>query len=321
MNAPLVSARGLKTWYPIRTGLLRRVTGQVKALDGFDLDIARGESVGLVGESGCGKSTAGRSVLRMAEPTAGELAYAGQNLLALAPKDLRAFRPRAQLIFQDPYSSLNPRMDIGAILAEPLRIHGLRKDHEKDRVHDLLHRVGLTAEHAGRYPHEFSGGQRQRIAIARALAVEPEFLVADEPVSALDVTVQAQILDLFADLKSTLGLTYLFISHDLGVIRKIADRVAVMYLGRIVELADKAELFSRPLHPYTQALFTSIPKPVPGKKRHRKPLQGDVPNPANPPPGCHFHTRCPLVMDRCKKEYPSVTGGDKHKVACWLHPG
>lgn len=319
-GTPLLSARELKTWYPIRTGLLRRVTGQVKALDGFNLDIMRGETVGLVGESGCGKSTAGRTVLRLTEPTAGSLKWEGSDLLAFDPGALRAFRRRAQLVFQDPYSSLNPRMEVGDILAEPLHIHRLHAGGEKERVADLLKRVGLAPEYSRRYPHEFSGGQRQRIAIARALAVEPDFLVADEPVSALDVSVQAQILELFASLKGGLGLTYLFISHDLGVIRRIADRVAVMYLGRIVELADKAELFARPLHPYTQALFASIPKPVPVKRKGKPPVSGDVPNPAKPPPGCHFHTRCPFVMDRCRKEYPPVTGGADHRVACWLHP-
>jgi oligopeptide/dipeptide ABC transporter ATP-binding protein len=324
MTAPLLRARDLRTWFPLRSGLLRRISGQVKAVDGFTLDIARGETVGLVGESGCGKSTAGRSLLRLIDPTDGALEWEGSDLLALPKRELRGFRRRAQIVFQDPYGSLNPRMEVGSILAEPLRIHGLHRGGEKDRVAALLDSVGLSPGYSRRYPHEFSGGQRQRIAIARALAVEPEFLVADEPVSSLDVSVQAQILELLGGLKRKLGLTYLFISHDLGVIRRVSDRVAVMYLGRIVELADRADLFASPLHPYTQALFASIPKPVPmpGKRRERIVLSGDVPSPAKPPEGCHFHTRCPYVMERCRKEYPPLAtmAGGTHQVACWLHP-
>ncbi len=292
----------------------------MKALDGFNLDISAGETVGLVGESGCGKSTAGRTLLRLIEPTDGSLTWHGEDLLRMSPKALRAFRKRAQIVFQDPYSSLNPRMDIGSILAEPMRIHGLHRGSEQDRTRMLLESVGLLPEYAARYPHEFSGGQRQRVAIARALATEPEFIVADEPVSSLDVSIQAQILDLLLGLKERLGLTYLFISHDLGVIRLISDRVAVMYLGRIVEIARREELFRAPLHPYTQALFAAIPKPIPGKKRFRATATGEVPSPANPPAGCHFHTRCPLAFDRCRKEYPPMTGGESHRVACWLHP-
>jgi oligopeptide/dipeptide ABC transporter ATP-binding protein len=296
--ATLIEARGLKTWFPVRKGVFRRVAGHVKAVDGFELSVARGETVALVGESGCGKST---------------------DLLGLDPGALRAFRRSAQIVFQDPYSSLNPRMDVGRLLAEPLRIHGLRQGEEEKRAAELLEAVGLSPGYLRRYPHEFSGGQRQRIAIARALAVEPEFLVADEPVSSLDVSIQAQILDLLLGLKRRLGLTYLFISHDLGVVRRIADRVAVMYLGRIVELADKRTLFENPLHPYTQALFASVPKPVPGKRRTRVALSGDVPNPAAPPQGCHFHTRCPHVMPRCRQEYPPLFDKAGHRSACWLH--
>ncbi len=339
----LLRATDLRTWFPIRAGLLQRTTGQVKALDGFTLDIARGETVGLVGESGCGKSTAGRTLLRLQEPTSGHLAWEGRDLLAMGREELRAFRRRAQIVFQDPYSSLNPRMVIGSILAEPLHIHGLHKGREAERVADMLQAVGLSPDHMRRYPHEFSGGQRQRIAIARALMAEPEFVVADEPVSSLDVSIQAQVLDLLTDLKSRLGLTYLFISHDLGVIRLISDRVAVMYLGRIVELADRETLFAGPLHPYTQALFASIPgdglRAGAGSKtglmsdgggaagvKERKVLQGDVPNPAKPPEGCHFHGRCPFAMERCRKEYPplaapgkAATPGSARQVACWLH--
>jgi oligopeptide/dipeptide ABC transporter ATP-binding protein len=326
---PLLRAGAVRTWFPIRTGLLRRVTGQVKALDGFTLDIARGETVGLVGESGCGKSTAGRTLLRLLEPTDGSLSWEGGDLRAMGGEELRAFRRRAQIIFQDPYSSLNPRMEIGRILEEPLRIHGLRKGKEAERAAGMLEAVGLLPEHARRYPHEFSGGQRQRIAIARALITEPEFVVADEAVSSLDVSIQAQVLDLLATLKARLGLTYLFISHDLGVIRMISDRVAVMYLGRIVELADRDSLFAAPLHPYTQALFSSIPQALtatPEAKRERIVLQGDVPNPAKPPAGCHFHTRCPYVMDVCRKEYPPFQAPETRaarpadrRVACWLY--
>jgi oligopeptide/dipeptide ABC transporter ATP-binding protein len=345
-SAPLLSAKDVRTWFPIRTGILQRATGQVKALDGFTLDIARGETVGLVGESGCGKSTAGRTLLRLQAPTSGSISWEGQDLLAMGAGDLRAFRRRAQMVFQDPYSSLNPRMVIGSILSEPLRIHGLHKGDEAGRVAAMLAAVGLSPDHASRYPHEFSGGQRQRIAIARALTAEPEFVVADEPVSSLDVSIQAQVLDLLMDLKARLGLTYLFISHDLGVIRLISDRVAVMYLGRIVELADRETLFANPLHPYTQALFASIPGAASSARAaaeprsgasfgigERKVLQGDVPNPAKPPEGCHFHSRCPFAMERCRKEYPPLevprtlrenagTGAaPERRVACWLHPG
>jgi peptide/nickel transport system ATP-binding protein len=347
LHVPLLSAKDLRVWFPLRTGFLRRAagkaTGQVKALDGFTLDIARGETVGLVGESGCGKSTAGRALLRLQAPTSGSIAWEGGDLLAMGAADLRAFRRRAQIVFQDPYSSLNPRMVIGSILSEPLRIHGLHKGNEAERVAEMLAAVGLSPDHANRYPHEFSGGQRQRIAIARALMADPDFVVADEPVSSLDVSIQAQVLDLLMDLKARLGLTYLFISHDLGVIRLISDRVAVMYLGRIVELADRDALFANPLHPYTQALFASIPGAAGAAEAlrsgvrsgigDRKVLQGDVPNPAKPPEGCHFHSRCPFAMERCRKEYPplevpevlpgSVEMGStaERRVACWLHSG
>jgi oligopeptide/dipeptide ABC transporter ATP-binding protein len=337
-SPPLLSARDLRVWFPIRTGFFRRAIGHVKALDGFTLDIAKGETVGLVGESGCGKTTAGRALLRLQGATAGGIAWEGGDAAGLHGEGLRAFRRRAQIIFQDPYGSLDPRMDIGDILEEPLLIHGLRKGAEAARAAEMLAAVGLSPDHARRYPHEFSGGQRQRIAIARALITEPEFVVADECVSSLDVSVQAQILALLAELKARMGLTYLFISHDLGVIRLISDRVAVMYLGRIVELADRDALFSSPLHPYTRALFSSIPDIGSGLadasgrpgfpdqagstgRRERIVLPGDVPSPAKPPSGCHFHPRCPQAMERCKTEYPPMTrvAADTRQVACWLY--
>lgn len=316
-DAPaLLQAQGLVKHFPIRRGLFNRVSAQVQAVDGVSLTLHRGETLGVVGESGCGKSTLGRMLLRLIEPTAGQLKMDGRDLLALGPAALRAQRRDMQLIFQDPYSSLNPRMTVGQTLTEPLRVHGLHRGHEAERVADLLHTVGLPPQAAQRYAHEFSGGQRQRIAIARALAVEPRLIVCDEAVSALDVSVQAQVVNLLQDLQQSLGLSYLFIAHDLAVVKHIATRVAVMYLGRVVEIGDKAALFHAPRHPYTHALMQAIPLPTPGARRQRALLSGDVPSPLNPPAGCHLHTRCPHAQPRCQQEVPALVGDAHHAVAC-----
>ncbi len=314
----LLEVRELRKYFPIKRGFWSHTVGHVKAVDGVSFDILPGEVLGLVGESGCGKTTTGRAILRLIEPTGGEVRFAGKDVLAMNGGDLRRLRREMQIIFQDPYSSLNPRITVGSMLAESLKIHGIATGQAaRDRIRDLLEMVGLFPEHAGRYPHEFSGGQRQRIGIARALSVDPKFIVCDEPVSALDVSVQAQVINLLQDLQRELDLTYLFIAHDLAVVEHISDRVAVMYLGKLMELARAEELYANPLHPYTRALMSAIPVPEPRRRRERIVLQGDVPSPAHPPSGCPFHPRCPIASAECAEvvpEFRDVGGG--HYVAC-----
>jgi len=319
----LIQVRNLKKHFPVLRGILRRQVGAVKAVDGLTFDIQKGETLGLVGESGCGKSTTGRTILQLLKPTEGEVLFEHENLTKLKPSKLRSARRNMQMIFQDPYASLNPRISVGGILGEPLSIHKTGNSmSRKERVHELLKLVGLNPHFVDRYPHQFSGGQRQRIGIARALATNPKFIVADEPISALDVSIQAQVVNLLDDLKAELGLTYLFIAHDLSMVRYISDRVAVMYLGCIVELSSRDEVFDHPLHPYTQALLSAVPIPDPEKeaKRQQVILKGDVPNPANPPDGCHFHTRCSYATEICKTDNPEFRELGSidlsHKVAC-----
>ncbi|MBI1294922.1 dipeptide ABC transporter ATP-binding protein [bacterium] len=321
----LLSVRNLKMHFPITRGIIiQRQVGSIKAVDGINFDLIRGETLGLVGESGCGKSTTGRAILQLYDPTDGAVIFEGQDLTQMKSGDLRRMRRRMQMIFQDPYASLNPRMTVGSIVGEPLEVHniGSNRKERQERVQELLKIVGLNPYFINRYPHEFSGGQRQRIGVARALAVNPSFIVCDEPISALDVSIQAQVINLLEDLQGDLGLTYLFIAHDLSVVRHISDRIAVMYLGKIVELSDRDELYENPMHPYTQALLSAVPIPDPEieKKRQRIILEGDVPSPANPPKGCNFNTRCPRVMDICRQYEPAFTDvGSGHYVACFLH--
>ena len=321
-NGTLVSVRNLKMHFPITQGIVvQRKVGAIKAVDGLNFDIVRGETLGLVGESGCGKSTTGRAILQLYRPTDGEVYFEGDSLTEMKGESLRRMRRRMQMIFQDPYASLNPRMTVGDIIGEPLLVHNIAKGKERrERVQELLRVVGLNPYFVNRYPHEFSGGQRQRIGVARALAVQPEFIVCDEPISALDVSIQAQIINLLEDLQEEFNLTYLFIAHDLSVVRHISDRIAVMYLGKIVELTTRHELYDNPLHPYTQALLSAvpIPDPVVEETRRRIILEGDVPSPASPPVGCNFNTRCPVVMDICHQEDPEfVDVGGGHWVACF----
>src|SRR5271157_4073671 len=308
---PLLEVRGLRMHFPVTEGIVvHRKVGEVKAVDGVDFWVRRGETLGLVGESGCGKTTTGRCILRLERPTAGEILFDGVDIAKLERRELVALRRRIQVIFQDPYSSLNPRMKVGEIIAEPIMVHGMERNATRRaaRVRELLSVCGLDPKFADRYPHEMSGGQRQRVGIARALALEPEFIVCDEAVSALDVSIQAQVINLLEDLREQFNLTYLFISHDLSVVKHISHRVAVMYLGVMVELAEKNELFSRPLHPYTQALLSAVPVPDPSVEADRtfQPLQGEVPSPINPPSGCVFHPRCPIAVEGCRHERPEL---------------
>ncbi len=322
MSGPLVEVRNLSKFFVTARSLLGKPRAVLRAVEGVSFTVDAGETLGLVGESGCGKSTVGRTLVGLYAPTAGEALFRGQDIhAALAGPEAASFRRRIQMIFQDPYASLNPRMTVGDIVGEPLDVHGLATGTERrERIMRLLEQVGLSAEHANRFPHEFSGGQRQRVGIARALAAGPEFLVCDEPISALDVSIQAQVVNLLQELQAEYGLTYLFIAHDLSMIKHISQRVAVMYLGTLAEIAPAGDLYANPQHPYTQALLSAIPIPDPQveKRRRRIVLGGDVPSPLNPPAGCKFHTRCPHAFERCRNEAPALVGGGGHEVACHL---
>jgi len=320
INEVLLEVKNLKKYFPIKKGIFSKTVAHVKAVDGVDFYVKNGETLGLVGESGCGKSTTGRVILRLLEATEGAVIFQGKDIMTLGKEELQEMRRNMQIIFQDPYASLNPRMTVGDIIGEALDIHGVARGRKREeKILELLNEVGLRPQHIRRYPHEFSGGQRQRIGIARALALYPRFIVCDEPVSALDVSIQAQIINLMEELQEKFGLTYLFIAHDLSVVKHISDRVAVMYLGKIVELADKDELYESPLHPYTRALLSAIPIPDPELKRQRILLEGDVPSPVDPPRGCRFHTRCREAQDICREQDPEFKDvGDGHFVACHL---
>ncbi len=316
----LLEVQNLVKYFPIRGGIMRRVQAYVKAVDDISFHIYEGETLGLVGESGCGKTTVGRTILRLIPATSGKVIFDGENIFEKNDRELKQLRRDMQIIFQDPYTSLDPRLPVGESIAEGLRIHSNKKSQERyDIVVEMLSRVGMRADHARRYPHEFSGGQRQRIGIARALALNPNFIVCDEPVSALDVSIQAQVLNILRDLQKDFGLTYLFIAHNLSVVEHFSDRVGVMYLGKMVEMATRDDLYADPIHPYTQALMSAIPIPDPTLKRQRILLEGDVPSPINPPSGCRFHTRCPLAFDKCMEEEPPFKDyGNEHYAACWL---
>lgn len=321
MAENLLEVKNLKKYFPVKAGVFKRTVAHVKAVDDISFAVKEGETLGLVGESGCGKSTTGRTILRLLEATEGKVIFDGKSVMDLDKKDMRAVRRDMQIIFQDPYASLNPRMTVADIVGEPLDIHNLanNKQERNEKVKEILENVGLGEEYMNRYPHEFSGGQRQRIGVARALAVDPKLIIADEPVSALDVSVQAQVVNLLQDLQKEYGLTYLFIAHDLSVVKHISDRVAVMYLGKIVELTDKKELFKNPIHPYTQSLLSAIPEADPKKKKDRIVLEGDVPSPVDPPSGCRFHPRCPKAFEPCSVKEPEFKEyGDGHFAACHL---
>jgi oligopeptide/dipeptide ABC transporter ATP-binding protein len=326
MSDNLVEVRNLAKEFPVKGGLLQRTVATVKAVSNVDLDIRRGETLGLVGESGCGKTTLGRILVRLLEPTSGTIRFDGKDITHLSGSELKPFRRRAQIVFQDPYGSLDPRTQVGETIGEGLRLHGVTdKDQREETVAEMLELVGLKREHVGRYPHEFSGGQRQRIGLARALILKPDFVVADEPVSALDVSVQAQVLNLLKELQAELDLTLLFIAHNLAVVEHISDRVAVMYLGRVVELTDRDTIYRNPLHPYTEALLSAIPVPDPDRSGMRHTLEGEIPSPLNPPTGCHFHPRCPIArMGLCDVRDPGLMDspqGPHHQAACWLRAG